>query len=63
MMSLEDVVFSIFSVNSLLLILAVWVGIMFYQDLRHRKYIASQLDDINRRLDLAFDELEQQSRR
>jgi len=62
-MGLEDLVFSIFSTKTLLMLVTVWVGIMFYQNLKYRKFIASQLEDINRRLDLAFDELEKQSTR
>jgi hypothetical protein len=61
-MSLEELVFSIFSTKTLLVLVTVWVGIMFYQEFKYRKYIASQLDDINRRLDLAFDKLEKQSK-
>lgn len=62
-MGLEDFVYSIFSTKTLLMLVAVWVGIMFYQDFKYRRYVASQLDDINRRLDLAFDELEKRSNR
>jgi hypothetical protein len=61
-MGLEELVFSIFSTKTLLLLVTVLVGIMFYQESKYRKYIASQIDDINRRLDLAFDKLEKQSK-
>lgn len=61
-MDLEALVFNIFSVKSLVLVLLIWFVIFFYQDIKHRKYVASQLEDINRRLDMAFEEIEKNSR-
>jgi len=58
----EELIFNVFSVKSLVLVLLIWFVIFFYQDIKYRKYIASQLKDINQRLDLAFDELEKLSR-
>lgn len=61
-MDLEALVFNIFLVKSLVLVLIIWFIIFFYQNVKHRKYVASQLEDINRRLDLAFTEIEKNSR-